>query len=35
VIDIQPIRPEIIGHQIYRKRYGCGHVTHSDYPATG
>ncbi|MDR1340669.1 MAG: IS66 family transposase zinc-finger binding domain-containing protein [Prevotellaceae bacterium] len=27
VIDLPPIEPEIIEHQIYRKQCTCGHVT--------
>ncbi|MDR1222058.1 MAG: IS66 family transposase zinc-finger binding domain-containing protein [Tannerella sp.] len=33
VIDIPPIEPGIIEHQIYLKRCSCGHTTRSDCPS--
>lgn len=32
VIDIPPIKPEIIEHRIYKRRCSCGHETCSDFP---
>jgi transposase len=32
VIDIPPVKPVIIEHQLYGKRCCCGHLTQSDYP---
>ena len=32
VIDIPPVTPVVIEHQIYRKRCRCGHVTACDFP---
>ena len=32
VIDIPPVTPIVIEHQIFRKRCRCGHLTESDYP---
>jgi len=33
VIDIPPVVPTVIEHQVYGKRCSCGHLTESDYPA--
>ena len=32
VIDIPPVVPTVIEHQVYGKRCSCGHLTESDYP---
>jgi transposase len=32
VIDIPPVKPVVIEHQLYGKRCSCGHLTKSHYP---
>ena len=33
VVDIPPVRPVVVEHQIFSKRCKCGHITESDYPS--